>query len=1556
MSAAIQIDNPPSSVIAEALVEGLHGSERAALSGVALDAAVALVSEAAVTRRSGETAILIDSSTDELRSDGGQRRLRLAIINADMPFLVDSIGHCLSEAGLVIHLLAHPILSVRRDTDGRLVAIGDDDGAIRESFIYIETDRVDAKGRQALAKALELTLAHVRAAVAGWRGALDAMNADANRLGPGEGGDLLRWFQKGHLTLLGHELRDRDGKATRAKGICTFTDEPLLAETRIGEAIAWFEAGNAAPLILKSNRVSRVHRNVLIDLFIVPLREGDAITGLSIHAGLWTSAALAAKPDEIPVLRDTLSTLMARFGYDPAGHAAKTMVHALITLPHDLMLAFKAEDRERITLTAMSLTDRPRPKLELASDALGRHLFAFVWMLREDLTTNRREMIGDMLLHASASTLLGWSIALEESGLALVRYTFDLRDHGHVPDAQTLDQQIEQTLRGWVPAVEQGLADLGEGARAAVLAQRYAPGLPVAYRESTGAAEAAKDIIALHQLGGPSERNVRFYRAHSDDERTLRVKIYSQEPLVLSEAVPALENFGFRALEERSTPVRSDGSESPGRHLGHIQRFSLVRQDGGPAAPVLDRAGIIAEALDAVLEGRAENDRFAELIVTAGIGPRDIVFLRAIFRYLRQTGISYGLSTVVESLRRETAIARLLVDLFFARHDPERAANATDAGALNKAIDEALEQVSGLDDDRILRLYRAVIMATLRTNAFSPAAQEALAFKLDSAQVPGLPKPLPWREIWVYSPRVEGIHLRAGRVARGGLRWSDRRDDFRTEVLGLMKAQRVKNAVIVPTGAKGGFYPKQLPPASDRDAWFAEGTESYRIFIRALLSVTDNLVKGKVVHPKGITIHDGEDPYFVVAADKGTATFSDVANALAIERKFWLGDAFASGGSNGYDHKAMGITAKGAWISVQRHFAEMGVDVQKEPVQVIGVGDMSGDVFGNGMLLSKSIRLVAAFDHRHIFVDPTPDPAASWKERARLFKLPRSSWDDYDKKLISHGGGVFPRNLKSIPLSKEMQAIIGTSETSLEPAALISALLKAPTDLIWFGGIGTYIKAAAQNNAEVGDAANDRLRVDAEDVQAKVIGEGANLGVTQAGRIAFALRGGRINTDFIDNSAGVDCSDNEVNIKIALNKEVAEGRLSEDARNQLLREMTEDVAEIVLEDNRLQALGLSIAQAGGAGDLASYVRLIATLEAGGHLDRRVEGLAGDQELLRRAGDGLGLTRPELAVLFSTAKLALQAAIEQSSLAADPALAGDLVRAFPPQMQEREGDAIAHHQLRGEIIATKLANRIVNRLGVILPFTLAEEASCTLDEIARAFVIAEQLLDVRKLWDDIDAARLSEQARLALYRQVANAMAGHIGDTHRSLPGDMKPSGAIATLTPAMTTIGKDVDSLLQPEPARRVSSAMEDLLALGVSKALAARTVMLIKMDGVIGLSILARNLGQPEVGTVRAFTQLGEALGIDWLQGLAARMSPADPWERLLVAGNSRDLQQMRLSFLSAAKYKEANIFVAEWLAKHASAVAKYRQLIARAQASANPTAAMVAELTGQARALLAR
>jgi len=771
-----------------------------------------------------------------------------------------------------------------------------------------------------------------------------------------------------------------------------------------------------------------------------------------------------------------------------------------------------------------------------------------------------------------------------------------------------------------------------------------------------------------------------------------------------------------------------------------------------------------------------------------------------------------------------------------------------------------------------------------------------------------------------------------------------------------MKAQRVKNAVIVPTGAKGGFYPKQLPsPATDRDAWLAEGTESYRIFIRSLLSITDNIVGGAVVHPAQIRVLDGEDPYFVVAADKGTATFSDVANALALERDFWLGDAFASGGSQGYDHKAMGITAKGAWVSVQRHFAERGVDVQTDPVTVVGCGDMSGDVFGNGMLLSKTIRLVAAFDHRHIFLDPEPDTAVSFAERARLFALPRSSWADYAAPL-SAGGGIHSRNAKSIAITPEVRAALGIEATSLEPAALIAAILKAPADLLWFGGIGTYVKAAAENNAAVGDPANDRLRVNAEDLRVTAIGEGANLGVTQAARIAFAAAGGRINTDFIDNSAGVDCSDNEVNIKIALNREMNEGRLAEADRNALLVSMTDDVAHLVLEDNRLQTLALSIAEAAGAEATPRHVRAIEIFEASGRLDRQVEGLAGNEDLLRRGQEGHGLTRPELAVLLATAKLTLQDAIETSGLGLDDALRPDLHAAFPAAMRDRFATAIDEHRLRGQIVATKIANRVVNRLGPLPAFELAEEEGVDLSDIARMFVVAERLFGLGALWAEIEAATMPEPARIELFNETALAVRSHIADLLRVAAPGTPPQAVIDRLANGIAQLDRQTDTLLLDEVRAHGQRIADQLAATGAPADLVARVVRLFELDGAVGLADLGVRLGLDEAALTRAYTRLGQALGLDWAQGHASRLSPGDPWERLLVAGLVREFEQLRLGFLARAGGTDPQATVEAWLADNARRVGQFAAMMDRARLAPQPSAAMLAQIAGQARVLLGR
>ncbi|MEM6585668.1 MAG: NAD-glutamate dehydrogenase domain-containing protein, partial [Pseudomonadota bacterium] len=975
------------------------------------------------------------------------------------------------------------------------------------------------------------------------------------------------------------------------------------------------------------------------------------------------------------------------------------------------------------------------------------------------------------------------------------------------------------------------------------------------------------------------------------------------------------------------------------------------------------RAEVIETAVAEVLNGGAEDDAFNRLVIDTALSAREAEWLRAIYRYLRQTGMSFTIYTVVDALAAAPRVTRAMIDLFVARHDPAYGGDREDdIRHANAAFQAGLAQVSAINDDRLLRQYRAVIDACLRTNAFSPARAEALAFKIDSSLMPGLPKPVPWREIFVYSRRVEGIHLRSGPVARGGLRWSDRRDDFRTEILGLMKAQKVKNAVIVPSGAKGGFYPKQLPnPAVDRDGWAAEGQASYEVFIRTLLSITDNIVEGQVKHPESVRILDGEDPYFVVAADKGTARFSDVANGIAQSADFWLDDAFASGGSNGYDHKAMGITARGAWVSVQRHFLEMGIDVQSDSVRVAGCGDMSGDVFGNGMLLSKAIKLVAAFDHRHIFIDPDPDPAKSWAERKRMFDLPRSSWEDYDAALISKGGGVYPRSAKRIELSDEAAAMLGLDSNEIEPDALITAILKARVDLLWFGGIGTYIKADHESHADCGDPANDTLRVNAKDVGAKVVGEGANLGATQAGRIAFALAGGRINTDFIDNSAGVDCSDNEVNIKIALAAAKREGAISDEARNELLEEMTDEVAEIVLEDNRLQALALSVAEAGGAASVPSHLRLIERLEERGDLDRATEGLADAESLTRRAADGVGLQRPELAVLLSSAKLALQDAIEASDLPDAAPLESNLVAMFPAPMQERFLPQIKAHQLRRELIATDLSNRIVNRLGLVHAFELAEEEGASLSEVAAAFIVVERLFDLKTLWQSLDTEPMPETARLFLFDRLAGAVGNLMSDALRSASGHIDPTRMIEDLKPGVDELTAARGDLITQETKARASALHGELLAAGAPDDKASQVVRLFDCDGAIGLAKLALATGVAPTRVTAAFTDIGERLRLDWAQGTAAYMSPSDIWERLLVSGLARDFQQMRFDFLRRLMMSETNRAhpldaIAEWASRNEAGVAQFRNMVGRGQEHQPIAPAVLAQIASQARNLLER
>ncbi|RJY09490.1 NAD-glutamate dehydrogenase [Aurantiacibacter aquimixticola] len=1559
--------NKAERAFAKTLADRISGSilpGESPLEGERLTQASQFVVEAARQREDGKPAILIRSAAE------GRRFMRIAVINKDMPFLVDSIGATMAARGLSIDTLVHPILPVRRE-DGKLADMPEGDtGEKKESWVYIETPRLDAKERRALEKDLETAILDVRAAVSDWPKMRDGMEADAERLSDAEGAALLRWLSEGMLTQLGHLTRTRDGKESDKLGICRRSTPDLLAEDAYDRAFAWFDGTNGkpgrAPLIIKANRLSKVHRRVPLDLFIVPIHEKGLVTAISIHAGIWTSAALVSPPDTVPVLRQQLSTIMDRLDFETGSHDYKALVHALTALPHDLIISFSDTDITRVATAMMGLSDRPRPRATLVPAPLGRHLFAFVWLPRDMLSTSVRLQVQELLERETGASTLDWSLMVEGGNLALLRYVMDFRQSQIEPDNAAVDKALGDMLRGWTDAVEEALAEGEDAGRAGALALRYAESFPIFYRTTYGAKEAARDIGRLRNLAANVEdsgltRDARLYHAPQDEPGRLRLKVYQHHgALPLSDAVPALENFGFRVLSEVPT-------ELGGEDTGVVHDFVLGLPQGMEPDALLERSEEIEAAVSAVLNERAEDDVFNRLVIAVGLDAQETDWLRAFYRYLRQSNIAFTIYTVVDALAGAPKVTRGLIDLLRALHDPAAKGDRQKAAEkIERSIRKGLAEVVAINDDRLLRRYWETIRAVLRTNAFADAAREALAFKIDSSLVPGLPKPVPWREIFVYSRRVEGIHLRAGPVARGGLRWSDRRDDFRTEILGLMKAQKVKNAVIVPTGAKGGFYPKRLPnPTVDRDAWFAEGKESYKLFIRTLLSITDNIVDEKVLHPENVVIHDGDDPYFVVAADKGTATFSDTANAIAMERDFWLGDAFASGGSNGYDHKAMGITARGAWISVQRHFLEMGVDVQTDPVRVVGCGDMSGDVFGNGMLLSKAIKLVAAFDHRHIFIDPDPNPGASWKERKRLFDMDRSNWGEYSEKLLSKGGGIYPRSAKRIALSKAAIEALGIPDDmlkdgALDPETLISCILRSPADLIWFGGIGTYIKASHESHADVGDPANDGLRIDAKSVGAKVIGEGANLGATQAGRIEFALGGGRVNTDFIDNSAGVDCSDNEVNIKIALTAARRAGRLSEERRNALLKDMTEDVAALVLEDNRLQALALSIAEQGGNRTIGAQARLIEMLEERGGMDRANEGLGDSETLTRRAADGAGLTRPELAVLLSHSKLVLQDAVEAGSLAsddaADPLVLGD----FPPQLQEQFKNQLLDHRLRNEIVGTVVANGIVNRMGMLHPFELAEEEGAGLDQVGAAFVSASALLGMDRVWRMLDTDPMPETARLMLFDQAALALRGHIADLLRAGGGDLSPSELQNEIGGTVSKLNDKVDTLLGDEARAHIDSISARLVEQGASEEQAAMVARLFAVDGAIGLSRLAHSTELDPLALAKAFIQLGATLGIDWAQSRAAVMSPADPWERLLVAGLARDFQQMRFEFLrNLARRKRKNggdpvAMIEAWADKHETTIAQFRRMIARAQAATPVAPAMLAQIASQARNLL--
>ncbi|MCK8782880.1 NAD-glutamate dehydrogenase [Roseomonas sp. NAR14] len=1425
------------------------------------------------------------------------------IVNDDMPFLVDSALATLTLAGRPVRQLLHPVLTVRRDAAGDLLGLAAGPAApspaappggatLRESMMRIAftgtaremvgrglpTGFRAAAGQDewaTLEALLRHTMADVRAATEDFAAMHGFLRAAGDEIAGGEAAGVgparafLRWMGEENYVLLGHRrlMLGADGHLAQvpAENLGMLRDPKVVTFDVLRDLGALPTAVQAAILtpepvsVAKANLRATVHRPQHAD--VVATRVFDAegrVTGVRLFLGLFAASAYNRNPRSIPLLAEKVESILARAGLDPESHDGRALRNILDTWPRDELFQAPEEAILAGARRALDLQLRPRAALVVREDPFERFVSAIAWLPRDVFDTALRERIGEMLARAWGGHLSAFYIAMGDTPLARVNYIIGTTP-GALPkvDLAALEAAVVQAARSFRGRLGEALAESEGEAAASRLLARWGDAFPAGYRDGATAAQGIADLALAERAlatGRPAARLERPPGA-APDQLVLRLA-RPGGPLPLADALPLLESLDLRAIEE--TPHHLAPADAP-RVVLHV--FTL--RAGVPVEDAVFPA--LLATLDALLDGGAEADGFNRLVVRAGLSWRECWLLRTLYRWLKQVGLAFSQASVETTLAAHPEAARILLGLFHARFNPDRG-RAAEEEALEAAWTAELDTVTNPDEDRILTRLMTLLRAVLRTNWFQD--KPYLAIKIDSAAAGEMPLPRPWREIFVHSVRMEGCHLRAGPVARGGIRWSDRREDFRTEILGLMKAQRLKNVVIVPTGAKGGFVLKHPPPASDREAFMAEGVACYRVLINAMLDLADNIEAGGAVTPPGIVRRDAEDPYIVAAADKGTATFSDIANGIAVERGFWLGDAFASGGSAGYDHKAMGITAKGAWVMIARHFAELGLDIQKDPFTCVGVGDMSGDVFGNGLLVSRETRLLAAFDHRHIFIDPDPDAHLAYEERARMFALPRSSWDDYDRSRISRGGGVFPRSAKTIPLSPEARALLGIEAERAEPAAVMQAILRAPVDLLYFGGIGTYVKAAGETQTEAGDRANDALRVDGAGIRARVIGEGANLGVTQAGRIEYAMRGaggagGRINTDALDNSAGVSTSDHEVNIKILLADAERDGALTRRQRDQLLAAMTDEVATLVLRDNHQQSLAVSLEALEGAEALPGHAAMMTLLEEEGLLDRAVAGLPSPTAMQSRLAAGESLTRPEIAALLPVAKLWLTDAIEASDLPDDPAFTQTLLDYFPTELREGYARYAERHRLRRELIATAIANTVANRLG---PAALARlAASAGPARIARAAWLAGAAFGLEARDDAVDAAPAPAMARLGATLSLRHLQEAVAHELLGEVEMDRPLAEGIAALRPGIVALsGAAANEAAGGAEAARLREA-------GLPEELAAEVAAAPALAAAPAIVRLAAATGVPPTEAAAAWRQAGQEFGLEPLRAAAA-------------------------------------------------------------------------------------
>ncbi len=1497
------------------------------------------------------------------------------LVNDDMPFLVDSITAEINRHDFSVHLIVHPVVRVLRDDKGALKGLAADgakDGQ-SEAMMHIELDEVSSP--EAIAKlqqGIESVMEAVRLAVTDWKPILgraqDVIN-DLDNKPPATlpadeiktARDFLSWMIGNHFTFLGYREYEYSGEGTstrsgivqgRSLGVCRDDSFVIFDGLRnLGTLPAEIQDFVRQPRLIKvskANRRSAVHRSVYLDAIgFKKFGPKGEVVGERIFLGLFTSTAYSERPNEIPLLADKIDRVFKRAGFTPNGHDGKALMHILVTYPRDELFQASENDLYEISLGILHLQERQRIALFVRRDQFERYISAMVFVPRDRYNTDLRQRFHQILANAYEGRMSAFYVHFaDDSTLVRVHYIVGTAP-GKVPNVSPddLEKELIEAGRSFADRIKDALIDAEGEERGLAQLRRYAEAFPSNYRDDFTPEAAVADIRQVERvIAGSDTIGLNLYRNVEAPENELGFRVFHKgAPVPLSDVLPMLENMGLKVMTEApyeiSPKAQGDVSSSVWLHDVTVVAREAKSVDVSAIKPAFE------ETFAAVWEGIAESDGFNRLVLGAGLKVREVGVLRAYARYLRQAGIPFSQAYMEDTLAGHPKIARRLVDLFLTLHDPANRKDAdVRAGGIVVEIGHLLDAVENLDDDRILRRFLNLVQSTLRTNYFQPGAdgkpKPYVSYKLDSQKLDELPLPRPLVEIWVYSAEVEAVHLRGGRVARGGIRWSDRREDFRTEILGLIKAQMVKNAVIVPVGSKGGFFVKR-PPAAElgRDAWMAKGIECYKTLMRGMLDITDNITPKGIVPPKDVVRLDADDAYLVVAADKGTATFSDIANGVARDYGFWLDDAFASGGSVGYDHKAMGITARGAWEAVKRHFRELGLDTQTTAFTAVGVGDMSGDVFGNGMLRSPHTRLIAAFDHRHIFIDPNPaDPAKSFAERDRMFKLPRSSWADYDTKLISAGGGVFDRKVKSIKLTPEIKKALDITADALTPAELMKAILKSPVDLVFFGGIGNYIKAASESHAECGDRGNDAIRVNGGEIRARVVGEGANLGATQRGRIEYGQigaggKGGKINTDAIDNSAGVDTSDHEVNIKILLGDVVARGDMTLKQRDTLMAKMTDEVAELVLRDNYLQTQALSLAELDGSTGLDRFQRLIRTQERSGRLNRAIEFLPEDEAFAARHTAGQGLARPELAVLLSYAKMALYDELLASDLPDDPYLAEDLVKYFPRPLRKDYEDAIGRHRLRREIIATSVTNSLVNRAGICFINDLRERTGVASPDLTRAYTVARQVFGLRQVWNDIEALDNKVPAAVQL-RMLAITMQLVERATLwflRNVEAPIKIAAVTDRFQPGTAELMKAMPGVLDAGRQADSAAMAAELVGSGVPKDLAATISILDDVAAALDIVRTAEAVKAPVTGVAKLYFGVGARLGLDWLRAAASKIKIETPWQKRAVEAIYDDLaaQQGEIA-RRAVNGKQGDNAMDAWLNQNPAALARIDGLMA--------------------------